>query len=630
MALSGFTHYEVRADATANNVNGGGFNPNNANMFTDLTTDTNTGNTASPIVSSASYNFVAGDVGNYVFIKAGTDWLRGWYKIVSVASNKATLDAAIGKVQQWTNRGTLNTVVGISSVGTPTNGTFAIDYCHATAAIVTNTDGAGAGTTTFTSAGSTFTKVMVGNLLHITNGGTGLTVGWYEIVSFTDATHVVLDRTFGTGTGATFFVGGAISLNSTLDDDFFDIVVAGGTVWVYAGGGTVSLAEAVDPANQGSTTASSAIWGYNTVRGDNPIGSDRPTINAAANNFAIASRWIAAYLIVLTTTANGFGNTGGDARQFVFVKSVNKSTSGGNAFTVNTNSLFLGCEAISYGDDGFVVNGSTRFIGCWAHACKNRAYDASGTNGNTLTMINCIASDFVSTGIATCSDFNGPFIITVEGCTIHGTNDTRGTGVNMSDGVLRYLFGCIISGCVTGVSRSTALPDNSWIYDDFNDYWNNDTDVSNWFKGPSDLAVNPSFTNVGQVTGTTGKFDAGGSKLIDTSKNFTALGVVAGDLVYISAGTGVSVLFYGITSISTTTNPNDTLNLDVSPGTSTTADKVYSIETGHDFLPTNTTVLRSGFPQTFPGGYTESSPPMGAVASITGGAGGTRAAAFVG
>lgn len=613
MALSGSTHYEIRADATANNVNGGGFNPANANFFTDLTTDANTGNTAAPVVSSASYNFVAGDVGHYVFIKSGTNWTPGWYKIASVASNKATLDADVGEATSYTNRGLLNTVAGCATVGTPTNGTFSIDYCHGTAAIATGTDGTGTATTNFNSATATFTKAMVGNLLHIT-AGTGASVGWYEVVAFVDANNLTLDRAFGTTSDATFFLGGAMSLNSTLDDDFFDIVVSGGTVWVCAAGGALTLGEAVDPANQGSTSASSAIVGYATVRGDNPVGDDRPTINAGANSFAIASRWIAAYLIVISTTTTGFGNSGGDRRQFLFVKSVNKSTTTGRrAFTVNTNSLFIGCEAISYGGDGFGVNGETRFIGCWAHGCANRAYDASGTNGNTLTMINCIASDFISTGIATCSDFNGPFIINIFGCTVHGTLDTRGTGIGMSDGVLRYGYGNIIAGCATGVSHSTALPNNGWHYDDFNDYYNNDTDVSNWAKGPNDIAVDPAFTDVGQVTGTTGKFDAGGSKLIDTSKDFAALGVVAGDLVYISAGSGVTVLFYGITSISTTTNPNDTLNLDVSPGTNTTADKVYSIETGHNFLPTDATVLAGGFLQQFPGGYTTGFPPIGAV-----------------
>ena len=63
MALSASTYFEIQSTAAASNINAGGFNPANASMTADLTTDTNTANTAAPIVSSATYNFVAGDVG---------------------------------------------------------------------------------------------------------------------------------------------------------------------------------------------------------------------------------------------------------------------------------------------------------------------------------------------------------------------------------------------------------------------------------------------------------------------------------------------------------------------------------------------------------------------------------------
>mgnify|MGYP001587216849 CR=1 FL=1 len=98
MALVGTSIIEINAGATANNVNAGGFNPANANMLTDLTTDAGTGNGNSPVVSSASYTFVAGDVGYKLFVKSGTDWYPNrWFTIASVAGGKATLSAAIGE-----------------------------------------------------------------------------------------------------------------------------------------------------------------------------------------------------------------------------------------------------------------------------------------------------------------------------------------------------------------------------------------------------------------------------------------------------------------------------------------------------------------------------------------------------
>ena len=54
------------------------------------------GDAATPEVASASHNFVAADVGHYLHISAGTSWTPGWYAIVSVAANKATLNAPCG------------------------------------------------------------------------------------------------------------------------------------------------------------------------------------------------------------------------------------------------------------------------------------------------------------------------------------------------------------------------------------------------------------------------------------------------------------------------------------------------------------------------------------------------------
>lgn len=104
MALSTATVWEVRPTVGAD-TNGGGFvagasgtdysQQNSAQYtFTDLAS-TN-GTNASPSVTSASHNFVAADVGNLINISAGTNWTAGFYQIVSVAANAATLDRACG------------------------------------------------------------------------------------------------------------------------------------------------------------------------------------------------------------------------------------------------------------------------------------------------------------------------------------------------------------------------------------------------------------------------------------------------------------------------------------------------------------------------------------------------------
>jgi len=231
MALSANTQIEIRSGGS--DTSGGGFNPSNANMATDLTTTTNTGNTASPEVSSASYNFVANDVGAYLFIKSGTNWIPGWYQIASVASNKATLTAGIGTsilYSTTTNIGTLNTVVGVATVGTPTSGTWTIDYSQQNGAGITFTDMVIDGTTNtkFTSAGNPVGKNFIGNLLSVTSG-TGFTVQVVEIVS-TVTTTATCDRSLGTlsSTGGNGKLGGALASTGGLGA----FLVAQGTNWV--------------------------------------------------------------------------------------------------------------------------------------------------------------------------------------------------------------------------------------------------------------------------------------------------------------------------------------------------------------------------------------------------------------
>lgn len=97
MALSAATAFEVRTAGA--DTNGGGFvagatgtdySQQNSAQYSgvDLTVDATT-NTK---VSSASHNFVAADVGNLIRVSAGTGWTVGFYQIVSVAANAATLD----------------------------------------------------------------------------------------------------------------------------------------------------------------------------------------------------------------------------------------------------------------------------------------------------------------------------------------------------------------------------------------------------------------------------------------------------------------------------------------------------------------------------------------------------------
>lgn len=189
-AIGAATVWEIRQDATANNVNGGGFDSGAAVPGTDYSQqaaaqDYGTdlacadGDVATPTVTSATHNFVAADEGNIIHITAGAGWTAGWYTITDTAANGAILDRACG------------------------------------------TDGA--------------------------------------------------------KTGGTWYYGGAMSLNSRLDDDFFEQLVAGNIVYVKYSATPYALGETVSVAASGTSDAPIKMLGYNTTRGDGET-TTRPTI----------------------------------------------------------------------------------------------------------------------------------------------------------------------------------------------------------------------------------------------------------------------------------------------------------------------------------------------------------------
>ena len=444
------------------------------------------------------------------------------------------------------------------------------DYTLQDAAQLTNVDGTSTASTTFTSALATFTAVMVGNYLHIT-AGTGATVGWYEIVTYVNANTVTLDRVSGTYTAATFYIGGAMSLNSTLDDDLFEIGVAGNIFYVK-GSTTYTLGEAVSITAAGSSTLPIIIQGYITTRGDNPTGNTRPILATGANGLALGGYWDIKNCIVTGTANTVLTDAAMTTSEAHFCKVVNNSTATSRTAISITNQI--ACEAISY--RGIGATGQNVLGGWYHHSRYGYSY------GSTFKGL---AHSIISSNSIGAITASATAVGMINSNTLYGGEVPVGIGYGPSGATINIIFtNNIVYGFVTGVSHTTANQRNS--YDNWNNYYNNTTDVTNWPKGANDIAVNPSFVSVTEVAGTTGAFVAGDSKLVDTSKNFTTLGVVAGDYVMIKSGTGVTAGCAQISSISTTTNPNDTLSTDITVGTSTVTDKVYAITLGNNFLPT--------------------------------------------
>lgn len=613
MALSASTLFEINSAATSGNVNGGGFNFANANMMTDLAATSATGN--APVVTSATYAFVAGDVGHYVFVKAGTDWTPGFYLIASVAGGAATLTATIGTAEQLSttgNRWIANTVAGCATVASPTGGTFSIDYSRSTASPFASTDIATASSTTLTSATNPFGPNMVGNILHVT-AGTGFTAGWYEIVSVSGTTATI-DRSIGTHplTGGTGKVGGAISLGAANDDAVFELAVSSATAatrFFIKGNTTYTLGGTVNIAAAGNAAWQIIIEGYASTRGDRPKGSTRPTIATGANVFSFNGANTSAYCLMFTGTGSSVVTMGSTQVHLHYCKAYNFSTTANrNAFNENGgNNMTFACEGISLRGPALAFSGGTSVHQYFYGHDSNIGVTAGVSPG---MLVGCIFAGNVTSAINSTATLNASLGLSVTGCTLYGAENKQGTGIVIASGSRNTNFvNNIIYGFTTGVTMATT---NTTHHFNFNDYYNNTTNVSNTNAGvqfgESDQFVDPQFTGIAQRTGSTATTTAG-QHLVQTGATFQTWGVTAGrDFVHIKSGTGITVGKYGISSVDSETQ----ITLDVDPGTDATGDKVWQINTGNDFsIGTNLKAL--GYPGLFPGGLTTGYMDIGAV-----------------
>ena len=626
-ALSVGTAWELNASATASNVNAGGFNTQNANFLTNLACTSATG--ATPSCTSASLNFVAAHANHWLFIRSGTDWNTSgagtagggcWFKIASTSGNAATLDAAVGAavclssgtavndLQKWR----VNTSAGVASVASPTSGTFGVDYSQTTAAGVAITDGViGVTTTELTSALTPVDVSWVGNLIH-TNSGTNCTVGWYEVVSVSGTTATV-DRSLGTAASVcTQKLGGAMSLNSTLDDDLFENGLGTngtGAMLFWVKNGSLALGESVSIAATGGTQAPILIVGFNALRSDlgTLVQTNRPVITGGANAMTLAANWDLYNLSITGTPVTVLSLAAGV--KVVNSKVVNTSTTAGRAaIGMSNQGLLLGCEVISYRGNAVTLGANnSALLYNYIHD-SDKGFTASATT-QTATLIGNIFAGHVTAAVATSAAMTGR--LTLINNTLYGAENKLGIGVTLATGTTNTgLVNNIIAGFVTGVTHADT---QNVGFDDYNAYYNNTTDVANWVKGSHDSVLNPTFSSVAQLTGSTAT--TSGSVLTQSGGDFSTV-VDGQDYLYLVSGTGVTVGIYGITAHTATT-----VTLDIAPGTNATADKVWQITTGRNFaLGTNLQAL--GFPGAFPAGLSTGYLDIGAVQRQEAGSGG--------
>jgi len=571
--------FEVRSGATAGNLGGGGFNPLNANFISNWTA-TNA-NTASPVLSSASYSFVAGDVGAWVYVKSGTNWTPGWYQIASVGGGNATLSAAIGAaIQVSNNRYQLSTVAGCATVASPTAGTVGIDYSQQNAAQFTATDLTGT-TTTCTSATNPFGPQHAGNFLCLASG-TGVTAGWYEIVSVSGITATI-DRTAGTTYSAvTYYLGGAVSLGGSTtgitDAIFFALgsnATTSGSRTFIKGPATYNISGAITTLN-GNAAWPAMFTGYNLQRSDSPsiASGNQPTLNMSTNIFTSASNVYLSFITLLGTASPlcslGLSNN------YRSCKVINSSSTATRA-AINDQgggAYLIGCEIVSY--LGTAVLGATNgeptsVFGCYIHD--------SSIGVSLESFSTAINNLFVSCTTEAINNTQGVAIII--GNTFYGTENKSGIGIVVA-GPNSNSINNIFYGLVSGYGGTATSYGG---YSDYNCFFNNTNNIAAALTGAvsganDTTATNPAFTSISQVTGTTAT--SATNVLTDSGKNFTTAGVVAGrDYLHVTSGTGATIAIYGITAVGTTT-----LTTDNAIGTSSGGNLNYYITINRNLLPT--------------------------------------------
>lgn len=318
---------------------------------------------------------------------------------------------ALSKDTVWEVRTTGNNNNGGGFV----TGASGTDWSQQDAAQYAVTDAVTNGTTTITSASASFGTDVVGNILYIQGGTGSIVAGWYEIVSRTDASTIVVDRSTGltTGTGATLNIGGAFAHLSRLP-----VMVAGNKAWVKAG--TYTFTATVQFSNAGDlTNGRIKVEGYSSTRGDR---AGRPLLTTSTNSvnlITVTGAYTDFYHLKFTNTAS----TRGIGLNYTFGTGIGVDLlfdGCSNGVVTPASGLamyFIRCSAINCTGSGFATGNSTSVVWYGCEAIDNGGYGFSGTSGGgSPQWYDCVAANNASGGFATGNSSHS-FSAIWQGCT---------------------------------------------------------------------------------------------------------------------------------------------------------------------------------------------------------------------
>jgi hypothetical protein len=442
MAISANAIWEVETGGS--DTNGGGFDPSQTSGMQTNGAITSA-NTASPVLSSATYTFTAGDVGAWAYLPLGTNIIAGWYKIASVSAGAATLSAAIGAgVLSSTQRPT--TALGCGTAATLSGITWTVDYSQRSTPYATFTiSGIGTTITPNVSLSGGYVN-LVGNVMYITGGGA--TTGFYTITA-AGALTLTIDRTAGTITAGSGAAGGALASLGQASAN----LVAGNTLFQQSGAYTITSATTNISGGCASIiaggSATTTVRGYGSVRGD---GGTKP-VNTASG--------ISTFKFMSLLNLTAVDNIGFDGASL---------TSGTGFFTTSAGVDVTQCRAVNCTNSGFsLASAGTLCLDCVASNCTTVAAfvftmidscvaigGVTGFSGSAANCLNCIAINTTSHGFASAGNNVNWRNCDAYGCGGNGFSSAN-TGMNFQN--------CIAENCSgTGFAMSSPAGNSAKMF----------------------------------------------------------------------------------------------------------------------------------------------------------------------
>ncbi|HZI59017.1 MAG TPA: hypothetical protein VFF39_19705 [Verrucomicrobiae bacterium] len=260
--------------------------------------------------------------------------------------------------------------------------------CQSATINISTTDAVTNGTTTITSATANFSAAIVGNIINVSGGTGSIASAWYQVITFTNSTTIVVDRSTGltTGTGATMNIGGALLSPGQANS----LAISGNVIFllnVGADGASVySITSATGNVAGGTFSGATVVFmqGYTSSR---TLGNsdNRPTIQINTTTVTIATTSATIYKNIIFD-----GNT----------QTAAKLTSGANIFT---NCLFKNFNTATSGTPIFYKCGATTnsaaVFGGTAICIACEAWANTATPITTLYCVDCLS--YGNTGATT-------------------------------------------------------------------------------------------------------------------------------------------------------------------------------------------------------------------------------------